>query len=399
MKKGQGVAVGALLVAIAALVVAIVAVAGDGNDKGYDPTAASTQAGAVGSDAAVGLTDDSGSAPVDPVTPSVPTIKGEMKDGIRTFNLTASEFKQQIANFPIKTATVWGYNGSTPGPTLLTTAGEPIRVVVKNNLPPFDPKGPKPPGPMPTATTVHFHGLHTDNENDGVAGISQPDPIMPGDTYTYEFTPEHAGTFSYHSHANTAVEDLRGLDGMLIVQPTSVPADQAVDKDFVMTLQQFDPAKSPTNPELKEGALVQPFPPGTGSFPFSTINGKTGDASGDTMEIEEGDRVRIRFYNASNLSHAMHLHGHDFVVTSKNGHPVPPGAQSEETTQNIGPGDFYEIEFIADNPGNWIFHCHIPHHTSNAMLSGYNGGPVGMTRIFHYKGYESVRKQYFNYEG
>jgi FtsP/CotA-like multicopper oxidase with cupredoxin domain len=149
----------------------------------------------------------------------------------------------------------------------------------------------------------------------------------------------------------------------------------------------------------ENGVLVQPFPPGSGDFPFSTINGKTGEAAGGPIEIEEGDRVRIRIYNASNLSHSMHLHGHDFVVTSKNGHPVPPGAQSEETTQNVTPGDFFEIEFTADNPGNWIFHCHVPHHTANAMMGGYNGAPMGMTRVFHYAGYDPVPPEYFAYSG
>jgi hypothetical protein len=134
----------------------------------------------------------------------------------------------------------------------------------------------------------------------------------------------------------------------------------------------------------KEGSLVQPF--GTGvakGLPFDTINGKTGDASGGPITIKQGDRVRIRIYNASQQTHAMHLHGHDEVVVSKNGHAVP---QVRETTQTVNPGDFYELEFTANNPGNWIFHCHFPHHTANGISSGYNGAPVGMTRIFHYQG-------------
>jgi FtsP/CotA-like multicopper oxidase with cupredoxin domain len=354
--------------------------------------AATPAEGAVGTDADVGADDGEGVAPVTPITPSVPTMEGEMDGDTRVFQLTASEFTQQIANFPLKTAKVWGYSESTPGPTLLINEGEKVRVEITNELPPTDPMGPdKGPGPHATATTVHFHGLHHPNSEDGVAGISQPDPIEPGATYTYEFTPEHAGTFAYHSHTDGAVQDLRGLDGMIVVQPPSVDPATAVDVDVVMTLQQFAPPS--------EGALVAPFPPGTGAFPFSTINGKTSEAAGEAIDIEEGDRVRIRFYNASNNAHSMHLHGHDFVVTSKNGHPIPLEAQNEETTQNISPGDFYEIEWTADNPGNWIFHCHFPHHTANKMLSGWHGAPVGMARIFHYEGFEDVRQEYFDYQG
>ncbi|MDQ6839058.1 MAG: multicopper oxidase domain-containing protein [Actinomycetota bacterium] len=314
-------------------------------------------------------------SPTVPTTPSVSTDLGVVRDGAREFDLTASEFSQQIANFPIKTARFWGYNGSTPGPTLVAYEGEAIRVVLDNQL--------------SVPTTVHLHGLHQPNEFDGVAGISQPDPVKPGGTFTYgPFTPRHTGSFSYHSHTTTAVQDLRGLDGMIVILPKKESKAQRVDKDFVMTLQQFAPPG--------EGELVAPFPPGTGDFPFSTINGKTGEASGGPMVISKGDRVRIRLYNASNLAHSMHLHGHDMVLVSKNGHPVP---KVTETTQNVAPGDFFEIEFTADNPGNWVFHCHVPHHTSNKMMDGFNGGPVGMTRVFHYEGAAPVPPGYFAYEG
>lgn len=312
-----------------------------------------------------------------PVTPSVQTLMGEKLGNTRVYYLTASQFTQKFANFPIQTAQFWGYNGSTPGPTLIAYEGEQVRVVLKNEL--------------PEPTSIHFHGMHQPIEADGVAGISQPNPIQPGDTYTYEFTPGHAGTFAYHSHTSSAKQELRGLDGFFLILSQRTDASWWVDRDFAMVLQQFAPPG--------EGELVEPFPPGTGDFPFSTINGKTGEASGGALCINEGERVRIRIYNASNLSHPMHLHGHDFEVVSKNGHPVPLAARVKETTQAVAPGEFFEIEFDADNPGNWIFHCHVPHHTANMMMEGYNGAPVGMTRIFHYNGYEPVPQQYFDYTG
>lgn len=386
--------VAALGVALGAAALGVAVMSGAQARQALDRTGGA----GVGSGAAVGGRK-AGPAPAQPETPSLETLTGRMVAGVRTFELTASQFEQRIANFPIKNATVWGYNGSTPGPTLLMQAGEPVRIVVKNELPPSDPRGDMPPGPRPTATTVHFHGLHSDNANDGVPGISQAVPIASGASFTYELTPRHAGSFAYHSHTASAVQELRGLDGMVVVLPASAPSDGRVDKDFVMTLQQFAPFAGPMDPTLQDGALVQPFPPGSGDFPLSTINGKTGEAAGSTLDIEEGDRVRIRVYNASNLNHAMHLHGHDFVVVSRNGHPVPKAARYEETTQDVAPGEFFEIEFLADNPGNWIFHCHIPHHTSNAKLDGYNGAPVGMTRVFHYTGYADVPPGYFAYTG
>jgi len=315
--------------------------------------------------------------PTLPVTPSVRTLRGMRRGGTRTFHLTASQFTQQIANFPIKKVQVWGYNRSTPGPTLIAYRGERIRVVVTNGL--------------PEATTVHFHGAGAPNRFDGVAGISQPDPIPVGKSFTYSFVVHRAGTFAYHSHTDSAVQELRGLDGFLLVMPRRVRARDKVDEDFAMALQQFAPPA--------EGGLVAPFPPGTGDFPFSTINGKTGDASGSALTIHRGDLVRIRLYNASNLSHSMHLHGMPFEEVSKNGYAIPRSARSPETTVNLAPGEFVDIEFRANNPGNWIFHCHVPHHTSNKMMDGYHGAPVGMTRIFHYAGYRAVPAGYFRFAG
>lgn len=340
-------------------------------------------------------------APTIPQTPSVKTDFGQLQcrgkapsdvrrpapaGCTRVFTLTASQFEQTIANFPVQHWKVWGYNGSTPGPTLVSYQGEPIRIVLHNRL--------------PIPTTLHPHGEHQPNADDGVAGISEPNPIAPGGSHTYAFTPGHVGTFAYHSHTDGPVEELRGLDGMHVVLPRTEHRSVRVNDDYVMTLQQFAPQPvtngKPDGTKVKNGVLTVPFPGGTGDFPISTIDGKTGDASGGPITIHKGDLVRIRLYNASNLAHSMHLHGHDMILVSKNGHAVP---QTRETTQNVAPGDFFEVEFRADNPGNWIFHCHIPHHTANAMLSGYRGAPVGMTRIFHYAGYQPVPRQYFSYHG
>lgn len=160
-------------------------------------------------------------APTIPETPGVPTDPGTLEgcptgqDGrrpapeaqgcARVFRLTAEQFQQKIANFPVQTATVWGYNGSTPGPTLVSYAGEAVRIVVTNKL--------------TVPTTLHPHGLHQPNSEDDVPAISQPEPIMPGQTRIYAFTPGHIGSFAYHSHFSSAVQELRGLDGMFTVLP------------------------------------------------------------------------------------------------------------------------------------------------------------------------------------
>ncbi|MCG3083329.1 multicopper oxidase domain-containing protein, partial [Anoxybacillus sp. LAT27] len=66
--------------------------------------------------------------------------------------------------------------------------------------------------------------------------------------------------------------------------------------------------------------------------------------------------------------HPMHLHGHFFQVLSKNGKPVT-GAPLIKDSLNVNPGEEYVVAFQADNPGNWMFHCHDLHHASAGMVT------------------------------
>jgi FtsP/CotA-like multicopper oxidase with cupredoxin domain len=64
----------------------------------------------------------------------------------------------------------------------------------------------------------------------------------------------------------------------------------------------------------------------------------------------------------------MHLHGHFFQVLSKNGKPIA-GSPLIKDTLNVKPGEEYVVAFKADNPGNWMFHCHDLHHASAGMVT------------------------------
>jgi hypothetical protein len=80
-----------------------------------------------------------------------------------------------------------------------------------------------------------------------------------------------------------------------------------------------------------------------------------------------GERVRIRMGNLTMTNHPIHLHGHVFEVAGTDGGWVPKSARWPEVTVDIAVGQMRAIEFIADNPGDWAFHCHKSHHTMNAM--------------------------------
>jgi hypothetical protein len=80
-----------------------------------------------------------------------------------------------------------------------------------------------------------------------------------------------------------------------------------------------------------------------------------------------GDRVRVRFGNLTMTNHPIHVHGIEFEVTGTDGGPVPRSARWPEVTTDVAVGQMRQIEFIADEPGDWAMHCHKSHHTMGAM--------------------------------
>ena len=89
----------------------------------------------------------------------------------------------------------------------------------------------------------------------------------------------------------------------------------------------------------------------------------------------------MRIVNISNLAHPMHLHGHDFKIVAKDGEPIPPERQQTMNTLSVNAGETYDIVFIANNPGTWVFHCHELHHTENDGVE-----PGGLIQVIRYEG-------------
>jgi hypothetical protein len=87
----------------------------------------------------------------------------------------------------------------------------------------------------------------------------------------------------------------------------------------------------------------------------------------DPLVVRKGDRVRIRMGNLTMTNHPIHIHGHNFSVTCTDGGWVQKSARWPETTVDMPIGALRAIEFVADAPGDWAFHCHKSHHVMNAM--------------------------------
>lgn len=255
--------------------------------------------------------------------------------GVKVFDIAARPVRWNILDNV--TATAWTYNGTAPGPLIRVTEGDRVRILVKNEL--------------DEPTTVHWHGLDVPNAMDGVPDLTQK-PIQPGETFAYEFTASPAGTFMYHSHFDSDVQVSAGLYAPFIVDPKD-----GVKADVDVTLM------------LSEWRIVggQTFAamPMTGMDPnYFTINGKAFPAT-ETINVQRGQRVRLRFISIGQFVHPMHLHGMPFKIVATDGHPVPEAAQLTKDTVLVAPGERYDVEFTATEPGKWMLHCHILHHTTN----------------------------------
>jgi hypothetical protein len=87
----------------------------------------------------------------------------------------------------------------------------------------------------------------------------------------------------------------------------------------------------------------------------------------DPLVVRKNDKVRIRVGNLTMTNHPIHLHGHEFEVTGTDGGPTAKGSRWPEVTTDVAVGQMRQVEFLADEEGDWALHCHKSHHTMNAM--------------------------------
>jgi hypothetical protein len=146
-----------------------------------------------------------------------------------------------------------------------------------------------------------------------------------------------------------------GMMGFFVIHPRA-PEAPRVDRDFCIMLHEWavPPGTSRPNPAVMT------------DFNTFTFNSRVWPGTAPLV-VRRGQRVRVRLGNLSMDSHPIHLHGYQFEVTGTDGGRVPPAARYRETTVNVPVGATRDIEFVADVPGDWIFHCHKSHHTMNAM--------------------------------
>ena len=268
------------------------------------------------------------------------TLPWRMNAGVKEFHLVAEPVVREMA--PGFKANMWGYNGQSPGPTIEVVEGDRVRVFVTNKL--------------PEHTSVHWHGQRLPNGMDGVSGLNQR-AIGAGKTFVYEFVARRPGTFMYHPHADEMTQMAMGMMGFWVTHPkVKNPLISAVDRDFCFLLNAYDIDPGSKTPKIMTMLDFNLWSWNSRLFPGI-----------DSLNVRLNDKVRIRVGNLTMTNHPIHLHGHEFVVTGSDGGPWPLAARVPEITTDLAVGQMRQLEFLADEEGDWAFHCHKSHHTMNAM--------------------------------
>jgi FtsP/CotA-like multicopper oxidase with cupredoxin domain len=271
------------------------------------------------------------------------TLPWRMNQGVKEFHLVAEPVVREMA--PGFKAHLWGYNGQSPGPTIEVVEGDRVRIFVTNKL--------------PEHTSVHWHGQRLPNGMDGVSGLTQRS-IKPGQTFVYEFVARRPGSFMYHPHADEMTQMAMGMMGLWITHPKEKhPLIDEVNRDFCFLLNAFDIDPGSYTPKTMTMLDFNLWSWNSRIFPGI-----------DSLNVRLNDKVRIRVGNLTMTNHPIHLHGHEFMVTGTDGGPIPQTARWPEVTTDVAVGQMRQIEFVADEEGDWSFHCHKSHHTMNAM--GHN---------------------------
>jgi len=239
----------------------------------------------------------------------------------------AYAYRPYSANFaqPLGPATV-------PGPLIEAKVGETLVVHFRNDC--------------PIPVTMHPHGVFYSNEMDGSYKGKYTDPggfVQPRRTTTYVWEcPEGTqGSWLYHDHGPFDPVPLeKGLFGPMVIRD---PDEPLPDREYFLGFHTYLPGAN----KLKRALYA--------------INGKAYTGNTPTMTAKVGDDVAMHVYGIDNDFHTFHVHGHRWTE--------PGGAIVDNKT--FGPGDSFRVRFIEDNPGRWLYHCHVFSHLHQGMSGWY----------------------------
>lgn len=233
----------------------------------------------------------------------------------------AAGVKPQTLPTAIGPSDLWLYNEAFPL-VLRAKRGEPFHARFTNRL--------------AEHSTIHWHGIRVPYKMDGVPYFTQ-DPVKPGESFDYQFSPPDPGTFFFHPHCNTAEALGRGLAGVLIVED---PRDQGLfDIEHVLVLKDWRVRHDGGFEEFITDAGAGR----AGSFgDLRTVNGQ----ATPSLNVPPGARVRLRILNVDPTRIPMlSLRGAaDAQVIATDGNACDPFALNG---WRLGPAQRVDVGFIA----------------------------------------------------
>ncbi|MDW6002441.1 multicopper oxidase family protein [Vibrio mangrovi] len=248
------------------------------------------------------------------------------KDGY-IYDLTAQPAQSELV--PGYKTDILGFNGLIPAPEIRCRQGEKVTIRFTNLL--------------NEPTTVHWHGLRIPIEMDGVPFLSQP-PIMPGETFIYEFTPPDAGTFWYHPHMNSVEQLGMGLVGLIIVEE-KVPV--VFDQEVSLMLKHWHLDKQGQWKQL----MVPRYSARMGTpGEWGTVNGR----HLPEYQLKAHGTARIRIANVDNTwTYPVTVEGCEAWILAIDGNPVSEPVRLTE--HPLGPGMRLDIGLIAPDAGQHVY--------------------------------------------
>ncbi|HFF2860654.1 copper resistance system multicopper oxidase [Acinetobacter baumannii] len=280
---------------------------------------------------------------------------------IKEYHLNINEQQVNVTGKPLKRITV---NGKFTAPLLEFEEGDEAVIHVHNQLKNQD-------------TSLHWHGLLLPGLMDGVPGFNNFKGIAPNGDFVYRFKVKQNGTYWYHAHSKGQEQD--GLYGPLVIYPKGkipVAAHEKTDRDYVVMLSDFhDSSSDSIMKNLKKSAeyyqnrretvsdvwkqvkaqgfkatwqdrsmwnqmrMLKTDMSDVTGYTF-LVNGKTPQQNW-TGNFKAGDKVRLRFINASAMSFFdVRIPNLKMTVVSADGQPVKPVAIDEF---RIGTAETYDV--------------------------------------------------------
>ena len=258
------------------------------------------------------------------------------------------------------------------GPVIRAEVGDTIKVTFKNNC--------------NFPASIHPHGVFYEKDsegapyNDGTSGADKADDaVPPGGTYVYHWdVPERAGPgpgdgssvmWMYHSHTDEVLDTYSGLMGpMEITARGRARADGSpndVDREFFVLFSVMNENNTHYIDQEIKGLPKPPADPNDDEFVESnlmhSINGYV-FGNGPMMTMHKGDRVRwyVMSMGTEVDLHTPHWHGNTVTVMG----------QRMDTVQLL-PAGMVVADMQPDDPGIWLFHCHVNDHITAGMLARY----------------------------